>query len=355
MSHHHSSTRQHSNISLGLHITPSNELCWERKLGGTAMSKTMRVRCPIHGLVAIKMINFQLIAEIRGVAPTRVWKEMMAEIALANSFQLKSPHILGFNRLTTNVPRTALYAWKELQGMSLARFAFAEERHILQATKFQRFSYLIHRYMLQLCEALAIIHNDGLVHGNCRLENVCLEGGFEEEIEQCANIKLTDAIIGRNLPFDTPCNLVYWSQEMLSGVNTGGILKMEHITNVTIPAENYMLGLMIIELITARRLTEVTLGPVCLQPHILTEALKNATGTCPLLTKVAESLIAPTFKRSNAAQAAEKLREFVQQHKMHKNYQHRDPMIKQMETKSEVLDPFEEDEDELRTMLPLIH
>jgi len=81
------------------------------------------------------------------------------------------------------VPRTELYAWKSLEGMSLARFAFAEERHILQATKFQRFSYLLHRYMLQLCEALATIHEDGLVHGGVRLENVCLEGGHEE-IEQ---------------------------------------------------------------------------------------------------------------------------------------------------------------------------
>lgn len=70
--------------------------------------------------------------------------------------------------------------------MSLARFAFAEERHIMQATKFQRFSYLMHRYMLQLCEALAAIHEDGLVHGGVRLENVCLEGGHEE-IEQVRN------------------------------------------------------------------------------------------------------------------------------------------------------------------------
>ena len=98
-----SPSRQHSNTSLSLNITPSNELCWERQLGGTAMSRTFRVRCPVSGLVAIKLINIQLIADIRGLPPSQVWKETMAEIALVNSLAPKCPHILSFHRLTTNV------------------------------------------------------------------------------------------------------------------------------------------------------------------------------------------------------------------------------------------------------------
>ena len=342
-----SPTRQHSKASLNLLVTPSVELCWERQLGGSAMSRTFRVRCPSRGLVAIKMINIQLIAQVRGLPPTRVWKEMVAEVALANSFPDKCPHILGFNCLTTNVPRTELYAWKALQGMALARFAFAEERHILQATKFQRFSYLIHRYMLQLCEALAVIHADGLVHGAVRLENVLLEGGFDGDVEQCANIKLTDAIIGRNLPFDTPCNMVYWSQEMLKGVNTGGILKMTHITNVTIPAENYMLGLLICELVTARRLTEISLGPVSLQPDILEGILETMHGICPLLAKIAGELTkSALYKRSNAAVAAQQLRHYVNEHKMNQYYEGKQPQFESVESKSEVFDPFEDSDEE---------
>ena len=67
------------------------------------MSRTFRVRCPVSGLVAIKLINIQLIADIRGLPPSQVWKETMAEIALVNSLAPKCPHILSFHRLTTNV------------------------------------------------------------------------------------------------------------------------------------------------------------------------------------------------------------------------------------------------------------
>ena len=326
-----SPTRQHSNTSLHLRITPNNELCWEKQLGGTALSKTLRVRCPVHGLVAIKIINIQLIADIRGIAPTHVWKETLAEIALSNSFPDKCPHILGYFKLTTNVPRTCLYAWKALQGMPLARYAFAEERHILQATKFQRFSYLLHRYVWQVCEALAVIHQDGLVHGNLRLENICLEalGGTNEEIEDCANIKLTDAIVSRNVPFDTPCNMVYWSPEMCKGINTGGILKTTHITPMTVLAENYMLGLLILELVTARRLTELSLAPISLQPASIEATLKSARGTCPLLAKVAKELLYPHYKRATAAAVADQLRPFVLENKMHVHYQDKDPLLVQ--------------------------
>jgi serine/threonine protein kinase len=323
-----SPTRFHSKASLDLQITPNNELCWEKQLGGTALSRTFRVRCPVNGLVAIKMINIQLIAEIRGLTPTRIWKEMMAEIALANSFPEKCPHILGFYRLTTNVPRTCLYAWKLLEGMSLARFAFAEERHIMQATKFRRFSYLIHRYMLQVCEALAVIHEEGLVHGGVRLENVCLERLNDgEELEECANIKLTDPIISRNVPFDTPSSMVYWSPEMCKGIDTGGILKMTHVTAVTIPSENYMMGLLIVELVTARRLTEISLAPISLQPTLIKAALKSARGTCPLLADVATELLYPHWKRITAADAADKLRSYVLEDKMHVRFEGKDPLL----------------------------
>ena len=355
-----SPTRLHSNVALGLHITPSNELCWERQLGGSALSKTFRVRCPVHGLVAIKMINIQLIAEIRGVAPTIVWKETLADISLTNSFPDKCPHIQGFFSLTTNVPRTCLYAWKTLEGMSLARFAFAEERHIMQATKFQRFSYLLHRYILQICKALAVVHQDGLVHGGLRLENVCLEGHSVEDIEECANIQLTDTIVSRSLPFDTPRQMVYWSPEMCKGINTGGILKMTHITNVTVEAENYMLGLMILELVTARRLTELSLAPISLQPPLITATLKSAQGVCPLLAEVATELLYPHYKRTTAGAVADKLRPYVMEHKMHGRYQalpvleeerrdglqnHKESSDRSLQKLDQPFDPFESDDD----------
>lgn len=77
---------------------------------------------------------------------------------------------------------------------------------------------------MQVCEALAVIHEEGLVHGGVRLENVCLERLNDgEELEECANIKLTDPIISRNVPFDTPFSMVYWSPEMCKGIDTGGI------------------------------------------------------------------------------------------------------------------------------------
>ena len=169
-----------------LGITPSNALCWERQLGGTAFASTFRVRCPERGLVAIKMVNVRLVADVRGVPAVRVWKEFLADVALANSLPSKCSRVMGYTNLTTNPERTLLYMWKELGATSLAHFAFSEKRHILQATKFQRFSYLLHRYALQVAQALATIHAAGLVHGAVRLENVVVLFDDPAQAEQQA-------------------------------------------------------------------------------------------------------------------------------------------------------------------------
>ena len=142
--------------------------------------------------------------------------------------------------------------------------------------------------------------------------------------------------------------MVYWSKEMLAGINTGGLLKMTHITPVTIPAENYMLGLLILELVTARRLTEVTLSSVSLQPHIITTTLKNSQGVCPLLTTVASQLLEVEFKRGTAAAAADQLRPYVLDHKMH-SYYHGQGAQQGALLESKVnrdFDPFEDDDDD---------
>lgn len=362
-------SRELSSAAQALHITPSNELCWERQLGGTAFSRTFRVKVPgWHGgnHAAIKMVDIALVARARGVPAVRVWKSFLADVALVNSLPPKCDRILGYDRLTTNPERTHLYMWKRLGGNSLAHFAFSEERQIMQATKFRRFSYLVHRYILQLAQALAAIHADGLVHGSVRLENAVLDLGrpdddnvptdFSPEMSMktnsmgsnnCiiedhsviaqrrnrgdddtsppANILLTDALIGRNISFDTLSRTVYWPKEMFSGVD-GSKLSAMHCVKATQESDCFQLGLLIVELVTSRRLTEVSLAPLAFQPHKLQQITKAAQATCPEAIACATSLLSDDLrprsltKRATAADVANRLKVFVEGHKMHRYY-----------------------------------
>ena len=85
-------SRELSAAALALNITPSNELCWERQLGGSAFSRTFRVKVPGRAeRCAIKMIDVMLIAKARGIPPVRVWKEFLADVALVNCLPEKAP------------------------------------------------------------------------------------------------------------------------------------------------------------------------------------------------------------------------------------------------------------------------
>lgn len=328
-------SRELSAAALALNITPSNELCWERQLGGSAFSRTFRVKVPGRAKrCAIKMIDVVLIAKARGIPPVRVWKEFLADVALVNCLPEKCDRIMGYNTLTTNPERTHLYMWKQLGGVSLAHFAFSEGRQILQATKFQRFSYLMHRYVMQIAQGLAAVHAEGLVHGAVRLENIVLElkrenaASNDQEINKSAamdenlpsaNIHLTDTLVGRNASFDTTNRIAYWPEEMFQGV-AGSSLSSTYRVKVTQEVDCYQLGLVIIELVTSKRLTELSLAPLSFQLSKKKELLKSVRGTCPELALCAKMLLAPIPKRAPAQEVFDRLSNFVEGHKMHTYY-----------------------------------
>ena len=313
-------SKQISWAARGLRITASSELCWEKELGGAPYSCTYQVRrLAGKGLAAIKTVDIVLIAKIRGVSGERVWKEMLADVAILNSLPDVHQGIMGYFQITTNPARDKLYLWKNMGDFSMDCYAFSEERHIQQATKFGRFSYLIHFYALQIVSALSAIHRQGLVHGKITLENIIMTRNGSADATDAARVQISDPLINRNASFDFVHHSVYWPLEMFRG--TAGAISSSHKAQSSAEADCYMTGLLLAELASAQRLTEITLAPLCLQANIMQSLQKRVSDNFRVLGKCVSLLLQQNARcRATAEQLIPILVGYLEGHKMHSEY-----------------------------------
>lgn len=110
-------------------------------MGKSVYCKTYRVRYnKTHAMGTIKSINVWLVAKVLNKDIDTVWKQFLADFAVLKGAG-KLDHVVSLGQLSTDYDRQVLHVAGPLHIKNLCSFANSEERQILEATLFARFSF----------------------------------------------------------------------------------------------------------------------------------------------------------------------------------------------------------------------
>ena len=220
-------------------------------MGKSVYCKTYRVRYnKTHAMGTIKSINVWLVAKVLNKDIDTVWKQFLADFAVLKGAG-KLDHVVSLGQLSTDYDRQVLHVAGPLHIKNLCSFANSEERQILEATLFARFSFLLRKYLYQIGKGLEQLHAQRICHRRVCLENV-LVVNTEEDVE------LSDAWYKRTLEFNTVTESVYWPPELF---HPDG--------RFTFQSDMYMVGILLIELLVGERVISRTKGPLCFQETLI--------------------------------------------------------------------------------------